>query len=238
MDSVPVAERPQPVPPSDLDLADESTAPAPSITLTADDLAAIEGLQALHATRTATRPAPSSSVAEAPASRATSEPTDPSARSAADSDAARCPIPAALTGGAAACPVVAGAPRRPVQRSNADLFMRRLLRIADSPADRTDAVTYQAFRRSMMISAVRCTLTYVVFPLVLPMLSFASGVGSVIGVVIGSIALVCDTYVIRRFFAVDHRYRWPFTAIVASIMVLLSVLLVQDLIHIGQSLSS
>ena len=224
MDPAPVAERPQPAPPSDLDLVEESTAPTPSITLTAHDLAAIEGLQALHASRnadgatTATNSRPASPVAE--------------------SDAARCPIPAVLTGGAAACPVGAGAARHAVRRSDADQVMRRLLRISDTPVDRTDTATYKAFRRSMMISAVRCTLTYVVFPFVLPMLSFASGVGSVIGVLIGSFALVCDTFVIRRFFAVDHRYRWQFTGIVASIMVLLSVLLVQDLIHIAQSLMS
>ena len=237
MDSVPVAERPQPVPPSDLDLADESTAPAPSITLTADDLADIEGLQALHARRTADHSTdhPADRTDGTAADQPVSSPEPP----ASDDVAARCPIPAALTGGAAACPVGAGGvtTSRPVQRSNADLFMRRLLRVSDPPVNRTDAITYQAFRRSMMISAVRCTLTYVVFPLILPMLSFASGVGSVIGVVIGSVALVCDTFVIRRFFAVDHRYRWPFTAIVASIMVLLSVLLVQDLVHIAQSLS-
>lgn len=61
----------------------------------------------------------------------------------------------------------------------------------------------------MLISAVRCTLTYVIFPFVAPAVGFATGVGPVVGLVIGSFAIVCDVFTIRRFFAVDHRWRWP-----------------------------
>lgn len=147
-------------------------------------------------------------------------------------EAARCPIPhvAAAAPAAAGCPVLHGPGG--VRRSPADLVVRKVLRIKERPAGVTDAAAYSTFQRSMLISATRCTLTYVVFPFVLPAAGFASGVGPIIGILIGSLALVCDTFTIRRFFAVDHKWRWHFSAIAFAIMCLLTVLLVQDLAHV------
>ncbi|MEO5678887.1 MAG: hypothetical protein ABIS47_04375, partial [Acidimicrobiales bacterium] len=51
-------------------------------------------------------------------------------------------------------------------RSRADLLVRKVLRIRERPVGVTAASAYGAFQRSMLISAVRCTLTYVVFPFV------------------------------------------------------------------------
>ena len=83
-----------------------------------------------------------------------------------------------------------------------------------------------------MISALRCTLTYVVFPFVLPAVGFAKGVGPVIGIIIGVAAMVCDVFSIRRFFAVDHRWRWHFTFVVLCVMSLLTVLMVRDVVNL------
>lgn len=117
-------------------------------------------------------------------------------------------------------------------RTKADLVVRKLLRIPDRPPGVTEATAYSTFQRSMLISATRCTLTYVVFPFLLPFLHFLKGGAPAIGVVIGSVALVCDTFTIRRFFAIDHKWRWYFSSIAFGIMGLLSVLLVQDLSEI------
>jgi hypothetical protein len=153
--------------------------------------------------------------------------------SAPPAPASACPVDhralaAAATTSAPGCPVVHGPGG--VRRSKADLVVRRLLRIPERPAGVTSASAYAAFQKSMLISAVRCTLTYVVFPFVLPAARVAGDVGPAIGVLIGSFALVCDTFTIRRFFAVDHKWRWYFSTIAFSIMCLLSVLLVQDTI--------
>lgn len=110
--------------------------------------------------------------------------------------------------------------------------MRRILRIRERPAGVTAASAYSAFQKSMLISAVRCTLTYVVFPFVLPAVGFATGVGPWLGIVIGVVAMTCDVFTIRRFFAVDHRWRWHFGAIAFSVICLLAVLLVQDVVHV------
>lgn len=150
--------------------------------------------------------------------------TDPSGPIAA---AMRCPID--HTAVAPGCPV-----RHvdPSQRSRADKIARRVLRVPENPEGHTDAAAYSAFQRSMLISATRCLLTYVVFPFVLPAVGFATGVGPILGIIIGVTALVCDVFAIRRFFAVDHRWRWHFTAVAACIMTLLMVLLVQDIVHL------
>lgn len=125
-----------------------------------------------------------------------------------------------------------------VRRSPADLVVRKLLRIEDRPAGQSAATAYRTFQRSMLLSATRCTLTYVVFPFLLPFLHVLKGGAPVIGVVIGTVALVCDTFTIRRFFAIDHKWRWPFTTIVLAIMGLLAVLLVEDVSQIVGSLAS
>lgn len=178
---------------------------------------------------------------------------------AVDPAAARCPVPhvgsatapigaTAATSGrpvphttspapgeaATGCPVIS-APHG-VRRSPADLVVRKLLRIKDRPTGVSAASAYSTFQRSMLVSATRCTLTYVIFPFVFPAIGFAAGVGPIIGVVIGTLALVCDTFAIRRFFAIDHKWRWQFSGLAFAIMCLLTVLLVQDVSHVAGNL--
>ncbi len=147
----------------------------------------------------------------------------------------RCPVahsapPPATSDGK--CPFPHHAAAGGVQRSRADMAVRRILRIRERPAGVSAASAYSAFQRSMLISAIRCTLTYVVFPFVVPAVGFATGVGPVIGIVIGVVAMTCDVFTIRRFFSVDHRWRWHFSAIALCVIGLLSVLLVQDVVHL------
>ena len=142
----------------------------------------------------------------------------------------RCPVAHIAAAEPAKCPFPHDA--RPVQRSRADMVVRRVLRIRERPAGATAASAYTAFQRSMLISAIRCTLTYVVFPFLLPAAGFATGVGPVFGILIGLAAMTCDVFTIRRFFAVDHKWRWHFSAVALSVIGLLSVLLVQDIVHL------
>jgi len=152
------------------------------------------------------------------------------------SAAAGCPVPHGLTKlapeGVCPFPHDAATTRPAPQRSKADEVVRKVLRIKERPAGVTQAAALQAFQKSMLISAIRCTLTYVVFPFVLPAVSFAKGVGPVLGIVIGVVAMTCDVFTIRRFFAVDHKWRWHFSAVALSVIGLLSVLLVQDIVHV------
>lgn len=159
--------------------------------------------------------------------------TDPSPT--LDGDEARCPFPHAVAQALPGCPVPHGAAtgpagRRPVHRSKADLWVRKVLRIRDVPEGVSEAAANSAFQKSMLISATRCTLTYVVFPILIPLIGIAKGVEAPLGIAIGSFAIVCDVFTIRRFFAADHKYRWYFSAIALSIISLLFILLAEDIV--------
>lgn len=92
-----------------------------------------------------------------------------------------------------------------------------------------EAAATRAFSASMLISATRCLLTYVVFPWVLPAVGVAGGVGPGIGLVVGAVALVSNVLSIRRFWAADHRWKWPITALNVGVIVLVTILVVGDL---------
>lgn len=119
------------------------------------------------------------------------------------------------------------------ERSDADRAMRRLLRL---PVDGPTASILGAenvFSTSIAISAARCLLTYVLLPLLRPVLDLSGGVGPALGLVVGAVSMVAIAFSVRRFFAADHRYRWHYTAIGGAIFALLvwqSVVDVRDLL--------
>jgi uncharacterized membrane protein len=86
----------------------------------------------------------------------------------------------------------------------------------------------RAFSSSVLVSGIRCTLAYVVFPWLLPALGLASGVGPALGLVIGPVAIAFNVASIRRFQASGHRWRWHVTALNGAVIVLLLVLLAMD----------
>lgn len=110
----------------------------------------------------------------------------------------------------------------PVTRSDADRRMRKLLRLpVDGP--RTSIIAAQnAASRSIAISAMRCLLTYVIVPVLGPVIGLSGGVGPVLGLIIGAVSMVAIVAAARRFFAADHKWRWGYGAIGGSILVLLT----------------
>lgn len=74
-----------------------------------------------------------------------------------------------------------------------------------------DVGTEKTFRTSILISAVRCTLAYVVFPFVAPVLGLAAGIEGTVGLVIGLVAIAANVYSIRRFWVTDYRWKVPLT---------------------------
>lgn len=97
----------------------------------------------------------------------------------------------------------------------------------------TDAVTSddptRLFSTSILISAIRCSLSYVVFPWVLPLIGASDAVGPWIGLPIGVVAIVFNILSIRRFWRADHKWKWPITVLNLSVMVLVTVLMIEDL---------
>ena len=104
--------------------------------------------------------------------------------------------------------------------------MRRLLRVRSGEASRRSA--QNAFSTSILLSTVRCMLTYVVLPLLKPVVDLSGGVGPILGLVIGTVSAVAIIASMRRFWAADHRWRWGYTAVGGAILVLLVVQAVGD----------
>jgi hypothetical protein len=110
----------------------------------------------------------------------------------------------------------------------ADAAMRAVLRVPERKAATRDEAQ-RLFGTSMLLSATRCLLTYIVFPIVTPLLGTATSVAPAIGLPIAVVALWFDVMGIRRFWLANHRWRWPVTAIYLSVMALVTVLLVGDI---------
>jgi hypothetical protein len=114
----------------------------------------------------------------------------------------------------------------PVRARPADAFMRRLLRVRTGEASSRSAEN--VFGASILLSTVRCLLTYVVLPLLKPVVDLSGGVGPVLGLLIGTVSAVAIVASMRRFWAADHRLRWGYTVIGGGILVLLVVQAVGD----------
>ncbi|MGH9026167.1 MAG: hypothetical protein ACRDWD_08640 [Acidimicrobiia bacterium] len=110
----------------------------------------------------------------------------------------------------------------PVALSEADLRVRRFLRIPD-PATGSITGAQSAFSRSILISAVRCLLTYVVIPLLGPILGVSGAVGPWLGLTLGLVSMTAIVLAVRRLFAANHRWRWGYLAFGGSVFVLLIV---------------
>ena len=118
-----------------------------------------------------------------------------------------------------------------VERSRADVFMRRLLRV-DGVAPTGRAAAERVFSTSILISATRCLLTYIVLPFLIPIMGIAAGVTPFVGVVLGTVAIVANVASVRRFWRAEHRYRWYYLGLAGVIVSALVWLIVVDLLEI------
>ena len=108
-----------------------------------------------------------------------------------------------------------------------DAFMRRLLRLpaGTDPGQAAEKV----FGASLLVSTVRCLLTYVLLPLLKPVVDLSGGVGPVLGLLIGAVSATAIVFSMRRFWRASHRWRWAYTVLGGGILVLLAVQAVADL---------
>ncbi|MGY6500740.1 MAG: hypothetical protein ACXIVQ_07620 [Acidimicrobiales bacterium] len=114
------------------------------------------------------------------------------------------------------------------ERSAADRRMRRLLRLpVDGPKVSLFAAQ-SAFSKSIAISATRCLITYVLLPILRPLIDLSGGVGPALGLTVGFVSMVAIVFAVRRFFAADHKWRWGYTWVGGGIFVLLTVQAIVD----------
>ena len=117
-------------------------------------------------------------------------------------------------------------------RSKADQAVRHLLRVPDERAALPESSTHRIFGASILLSATRCLLSYIVLPILLPLLGLAKGVGPIISIPVGVLALTFDFLGIRRFWLADHHQKWMFSALYAVVAAMVFTLLVVDIVDL------
>ena len=119
-----------------------------------------------------------------------------------------------------------GSPTLAQPRGAADRFARSALRIREPASDRD---VHNLFSSSIALSATRCLLSYIVFPVLAPWVGALPLIGPAIGLPVGAVALVFDVRAIRRFFKADHRWRWVATALYLVVMAMVATLMWRDI---------
>jgi hypothetical protein len=106
--------------------------------------------------------------------------------------------------------------------------MRSLLRVPERSGAAEERNAERLFSFSILLSATRCLLTYVVLPIVTIVLGVAATIGPYIGIPLGAVAIGYDVVAVRRFWAADHRWRWAVTAIYVLVIAFIGVLIARD----------
>lgn len=176
-------------------------------------------------------PVASPSPATAPSSSATAA---SSSATAASPSPATAPIRATAPPDSVSVRGTSGEPARRTFRSDrpADRMMRRLLGVTGKDL-RSGQGAHKAFRISVVISALRCVITYVAIPVLIPILSLVGWVAAPVGIALCVVAAINGVVSVRRFWRADHRHRWTYTAFIGVVFVILTVSTITELGRLG-----
>jgi prepilin signal peptidase PulO-like enzyme (type II secretory pathway) len=114
----------------------------------------------------------------------------------------------------------------PVQvppRSAADRLARQLLRV-----DQAEPRALMPLKGSLVISAVRCVITYAIIPALAPVLTGLGGLAAPIAIVLSLVAGVMAVVSLRRVWLADWSRRWAYTAFILVVLALLATTVVFD----------
>lgn len=100
--------------------------------------------------------------------------------------------------------------------------MRRALFIPDNAPPGSILGARNAMSSSIAISGVRCIITYILLPLLGPVVGLGS-VGPWLGLALGAVSVVFIVMSMRRFFAADHRLRWAYGGVGIVLLVVVAV---------------
>ncbi len=148
------------------------------------------------------------------------------------------PVESVDPAGAARCPVdhaaiAAERDGRVGERSAADLRMRKLLRLAPDAPRMSLVDAHNAFSRSVFVSGVRCTFTYVALPLLAPIVGLSGAFGPIITILLSVVSVTAIIISARRFFGSDHPWRWVHAVIGAALITILTVSAILDVLNLA-----
>lgn len=108
--------------------------------------------------------------------------------------------------------------------SSLDRLARRVLGLRD--AEPRALIDLQG---SLVLSAVRCLITYVFIPVILPVIAWAGVVARPIGLVLAVVAVAMSIRSLRRVWQANWTHRWPYTAFIGVVVGLLAFSIVLDI---------
>lgn len=120
---------------------------------------------------------------------------------------------------------------REVPEAGRSVWDRRARRVLRLPVEGPSTSVFGAhgmFSKSIAVSAIRCLITYVMIPVMGPVLGLSGAVGPWLGLALSAVSTVAIVFSTRRFFGADHKYRWHYAAVGAGIIVALGVQTVID----------
>lgn len=94
---------------------------------------------------------------------------------------------------------------------------------APLPAPAQRALTF-----GLLISALRCTIQYVLLPFVLPWIGFAAAIPPWVTLVLGGVALASLTRNVRSLWRLRHARRWSYLAVASIVATALVLFMAMD----------
>lgn len=111
----------------------------------------------------------------------------------------------------------------PQELTWADRLARKVLLVEDAAPG-----ALFPMRGSLVLSAVRCLLTYVAIPLLVPVAGWLTPIATPISLVLGLVAIVMAVTSLRRVWAAHWAGRWGYTAFAVAVLVALVALVAYD----------
>ncbi|CAN5307075.1 hypothetical protein BH18ACT5_BH18ACT5_11350 [soil metagenome] len=107
--------------------------------------------------------------------------------------------------------------------------MRRLLRVGDVVDKNAIVGARRSTTTAIVASGIRCTITYLLIPILTPLVGLLDTLDAPISLALSSFAILMGIAGVRRFWVADHRARWSYTAFICAMLVLLSVAIASDI---------
>lgn len=133
---------------------------------------------------------------------------------------------------ASAAPVCPVSATEAVRFTPADRFMRKLLRVGDQVDPAALLGAQQAMSKSILVSAVRCTITYLLIPLLGGTVALLDAFSAPLSIALCLFAGFMSIRSMRRFWIANHPKRWAYTAFASVVLVALTIGIAVDITRI------
>jgi hypothetical protein len=116
-----------------------------------------------------------------------------------------------------------------------DSLISRILFVRPQPAVTATDETVSArtaertFNFSLMLSAVRCVIKYVLLPFILPIVGIAGGLATGISLAINAVAIVSIIFSVRRLWQMNYSRKWAYLGVAVVTLVFIGFFILFDL---------